>query len=75
MASALLIGLGFDELSMSAASLAQVKRTLGEFSLPECRELATKAIQSTSGHEVIQVMADAMMIRGLSLLVPPGLRE
>jgi len=75
MAAVLLVGLGFHELSMSAASLAQVKRSLGAFSLEECRRLAHQAIQCGCGQDVMQLMGHALSSRGLGLLLPPRLRE
>ena len=49
LAAVLLVGLGFNELSMSSAALVSVKRALGAFHLRECKQLAAKALRSESG--------------------------
>ncbi len=75
LAAVLLVGLGFNELSMSSAALASVKRALGAFHLRECRQLATKALASESGENVLRIVGHAFMKKQLHLLVPPNLRE
>jgi phosphotransferase system enzyme I (PtsP) len=75
LAAVLLVGLGFNELSMSSAALAQVKRALGAFSLAECQSLATQALTRESGAQVLRIVAQVFIDKDLSLLVPPNLRE
>ena len=75
LAAVLLVGLGFKELSMSSAALAQVKRALGAFSLKECQSLAQQALAMESGVEVLHIVAQAFIDKDLNLLVPPNLRE
>ena len=75
LAAVLLVGLGFNELSMSSATLAQVKRAIGVFSLAECQSLVEQALQQESGAQVLQIVAQAFFDNGLGLLVPPNLRE
>ena len=75
LAAVLLVGLGFNELSMSAAALAQVKRALGAFSTAECQSLAALALTRESGIQVLRIVAQAFIDKNLNLLVPPNLRE
>jgi phosphotransferase system enzyme I (PtsP) len=75
LAAILLVGLGFNELSMSSAALAQVKRALGAFSSAECQSLATQALTRESGVQVLRIVAQVFMDKDLGLLVPPNLRE
>ena len=75
LAAVLLVGLGFKELSMSSATLAQVKRALGAFSSKECQSLAQQALAMESGVEVLHIVAQAFIDKDLNLLVPPNLRE
>ena len=75
LAVVLLVGLGFNELSMSSGALASVKRALGTFSSTECRLLAEQALQSESGQHVLRRVAQAFLEKQLNLLVPPNLRE
>ncbi|GAB1481908.1 phosphoenolpyruvate--protein phosphotransferase [Treponema sp.] len=51
-ASAILLGLGLDEFSMSAPSIPLVKRVIRGSSATECRELAKKAFTLKSYREV-----------------------
>ena len=75
LAAVLLVGLGFNELSMSSAALVSVKRALGAFHLRECKQLAAKALRSESGEQVLRMVGHAFMGKQLHLLVPPNLRE
>ncbi|NDV21950.1 phosphoenolpyruvate--protein phosphotransferase [Desulfovibrio sp. JC022] len=51
-ASALLLGLGLDELSMSGPSIPEVKEAIRAVSMDDCRALAEKALATKSGDEV-----------------------
>ena len=76
MAAVLLVGMGFDELSMSASGLAKIKRVLALFSRDECQQLARRATEElASGHEVMAMMANALLDKGQPLLVPPRWRH
>jgi phosphotransferase system enzyme I (PtsP) len=75
LAAVLLVGLGFDELSMSSSALAQVKRALSMFHVAECKALAEQALMKESGVQVLRIIAEAFIEKNLNLLVPPNLRE
>ncbi|MDR0722463.1 MAG: phosphoenolpyruvate--protein phosphotransferase [Treponema sp.] len=51
-ATALLLGLGLDEFSMTAQSIPQVKRIIRGVTLESCQILAEKVLQCTSYHHV-----------------------
>jgi phosphotransferase system enzyme I (PtsI) len=51
-ASALLLGMGLDEFSMTAVSIPQVKRIIRGVTLADSRTLAEKALECTSFGEV-----------------------
>ena len=75
LAAVLLVGLGFTELSMSASALASVKNALSAFSIKECSVLASEALASESGEQVLLIIAKAFIAKELRLLVAPNLRE
>ena len=53
-ATMLLVGLGIDELSMSAASLLHVKNIIRRTSYAQCRQLAEEVLQLHYAHEVLE---------------------
>ncbi len=55
-ASALLLGLGLDELSMSGPSIPEVKEAIRAVSMDDCRALAEKALAAKSGDEVRELL-------------------
>ncbi|WP_415716712.1 phosphoenolpyruvate--protein phosphotransferase [Maridesulfovibrio sp.] len=55
-ASALLIGLGLNELSMSGPSIPDVKEAIRTVSMDDCRALAEKALTAKSGDEVRELL-------------------
>lgn len=55
-ASALLLGLGLDELSMNGPSVPDVKEAIRQVSMDECRALAEKAMAASSGDEVRELL-------------------
>jgi phosphotransferase system enzyme I (PtsI) len=59
-ATAILIGLGLDEFSMSASSIPRVKRIIRSVSRSECRDLAEKALAQSS-YRPIEDMVMAWM--------------
>ncbi|MDR3191447.1 MAG: phosphoenolpyruvate--protein phosphotransferase [Treponema sp.] len=46
--TALLLGLGLDEFSMTAQTIPQIKRIVRELSLEDCRKLAEEALRGSS---------------------------
>ncbi len=51
----LLLGLGMDELSVSASLVPRVKRAVQSLEIPECRDLAEKALQLTHPDGVLDL--------------------
>jgi phosphotransferase system enzyme I (PtsI) len=55
-AAALLVGLGLDEFSMTAASIPRVKRIIRGVTLEDCRELAKRALDCASYKDVTALL-------------------
>jgi phosphotransferase system enzyme I (PtsI) len=55
-ATALLLGLGLDEFSMTAQAIPQIKRIIRGVRLENCQTLAEKALQCTSYNHVTRLM-------------------
>ncbi|CCO24897.1 phosphoenolpyruvate--protein phosphotransferase [Maridesulfovibrio hydrothermalis] len=55
-ASALLLGLGLNELSMSGPSIPEVKEAIRAVSMNDCHALAEKALAANSGDEVRELL-------------------
>jgi phosphotransferase system enzyme I (PtsI) len=51
----LLIGLGMDELSASAALVPRVKRAVQSLAVAECKELVDEALTQQTGSEILQL--------------------
>lgn len=51
-ATALLVGLGLDELSMNAASIPAVKERIRQLSMAEAQEIATASLEMSSAAEI-----------------------
>ncbi|MFN2476752.1 MAG: phosphoenolpyruvate--protein phosphotransferase [Chthoniobacterales bacterium] len=49
----LLIGLGMDELSVSASLVPRVKRAVQSLSVPECEQLVSDALERTTPSEIL----------------------
>ncbi|MBA3881270.1 MAG: phosphoenolpyruvate--protein phosphotransferase [Chthoniobacterales bacterium] len=49
----LLLGLGMDELSVSASLVPRVKRVVQSLSIPECEKLVTAALELTTPAEIL----------------------
>jgi phosphotransferase system enzyme I (PtsI) len=49
----LLLGLGMDELSVSASLVPRVKRAVQSLSLPECQQLVTEALKLDTPSEIL----------------------
>jgi len=52
----LLVGMGIDELSLSAASLPRIKEVIRRLTLSEAQELAAAALHATRGREVTAML-------------------
>ena len=72
IATALLLGIGVDNLSMGAGSLLRVKGVIRNLSRVRARELLRIALQCETGHAVRRVLVDALEAVGLAGLVRPG---
>jgi len=49
----LLLGLGMDELSVSASLVPRVKRAVQSLSIPECEKLVAAALELTTPVEIL----------------------
>ena len=72
LASVLLLGMGVDSLSMSAASLLKVKWVVRSFSRSRARHLLKAALRLEDAAKVRELMENAFEDMGLSRLVRPG---
>jgi phosphotransferase system enzyme I (PtsI) len=72
LATILLIGLGFVELSMSASKLLRVKWIVRGISLESCKAIAQKALLLDSSEEVRALLAEALMEFGFGSLIRAG---
>tara|TARA_B100000614_G_C14536455_1_gene488609 strand:+ start:261 stop:2003 length:1743 start_codon:yes stop_codon:yes gene_type:complete len=63
LASEVLLGLGLDEFSMSAAGIPEVKRIIRSVSLAEAEELAGNVMEMRSAAEIDQAVRDHMKQR------------
>ena len=64
----LLLGLGMDELSVSASLVPRVKRAVQSLEISECRELVEKALQIETSSGVMQLCMDLATKRYADLL-------
>ncbi|MDR2052301.1 MAG: phosphoenolpyruvate--protein phosphotransferase [Treponema sp.] len=55
-ATALLLGLGLDEFSMTAASIPRIKRIIREVTLSSCKDLAKKALACETRQELVDLV-------------------
>ncbi len=58
--TALLLGLGFDQLSMNAASIPKVKRLVLELSKNECDALLADTLTCTKRDDVVSMVQQFM---------------
>jgi phosphotransferase system enzyme I (PtsI) len=63
-----LLGLGMDELSVSASLVPRVKRAVQNLEIPECRELVGKALRLQTSSEVMELCLDLTSKRYADLL-------
>jgi phosphocarrier protein FPr len=59
LATPLLIGLGLEELSVSAALIPDLKRAIGRWTLPESEALARSALAQDTSTAVRQLLRDS----------------
>jgi len=72
LATALLLGMGVDSLSMSASSLLKVKWVVRSFSRNRARQLLKAALRMEEAGQVRKLMSDTLDNMGLGGLVRPG---
>ncbi|MEN8213693.1 MAG: phosphoenolpyruvate--protein phosphotransferase [Pseudomonadota bacterium] len=74
LATALLVGMGVDSLSMSAGSLLRVKRVISTISQSHAIRLLRSALQMNEADEIAGFMSAALENLGLDKLLKPGQR-
>ena len=52
------VGMGVDNLSVSVPSIPRVRRTIGQCSAAQCRQLADRALQCSSDREVVKCVKE-----------------
>ncbi len=72
LAAVLLVGMGVDNLSMSAGSLLRIKRVVRSFSVSRARQLVRTALRLEDPAAVRQLLEGALEDVGLGGLVRPG---
>lgn len=72
LAALLLVGLGFQELSMNIGSLAKVKRALSRFELAELQHIAKQVSDFESAGKIRDFLLELIESRGLGGLVRAG---
>ena len=72
LAVVMLLGLGYDHLSMSANSLLKVKSMLSQVPKAEARSLAKRALRMSDADSVAQLLSDALNRPELSKLYRPA---
>ncbi|RMG57835.1 MAG: phosphoenolpyruvate-protein phosphotransferase PtsP, partial [Gammaproteobacteria bacterium] len=72
-AAILLLGLGFDSLSVSVAALPRLKQVIRGFPLERSRALASEVMQSESSAEIRDRLRQALIEQGLGGLIRAGL--
>lgn len=70
MAAVLLLGMGYDMLSMNATSLPRVKRAIRAITATDARELFEEVRGMDSGHQIEQRLEVFMRARDLQQLMP-----
>lgn len=72
LAALLLVGMGYNELSMNVASLAKVKRVLSRFDLSDIQQLTSQAEELETEIEIKNFLLKTLEQRGLGGLVRAG---
>ena len=75
LGAVVLLGLGYDNLSMSANGLLKVKSMLNQVSKTEARTLAKRALRMSDAGSVSVFLSDALNRPELSKLYRPVLVE
>jgi phosphotransferase system enzyme I (PtsP) len=70
MAAVLLLGMGYDMLSMNATSLPRVKRAIRAITATDARELFEEVRGMDSGHQIEERLESFMRARDLQQLMP-----
>jgi phosphotransferase system enzyme I (PtsP) len=70
MAAVLLLGMGYDMLSMNATSLPRVKRAIRAITATDARELFEEVRVMDSGQQIEQRLEIFMRARDLQQLMP-----
>ncbi|MGR5501049.1 phosphoenolpyruvate--protein phosphotransferase [Vibrio sp. DNB22_10_4] len=68
----LLVGLGYDTLSMNTSNVAKVKYLLAQSSLDELKQLADKALMQPYGKTIYNQMRDFFEVKGLAGFIRAG---
>lgn len=68
----LLVGLGYDTLSMNTSNVAKVKYLLAQSSLDELKQLADKALMQPYGKTIYNQMRDFFETKGLAGFIRAG---
>lgn len=71
LSAVLLMGLGYQNLSMSAASLLKVKSMLNQVSLSEARQLVKRALRMSDADSVLLFLSDSLNRPEVSRLYRP----
>jgi len=72
VATVLLVGMGFDSLSMSAASLLKIKWVLRGFSQSYCRSLLTDILNHNRADEIKTILQENLVEAGFGGLIRAG---
>ena len=72
LATVLLVGMGFDSLSMNSMSLLKVKWVLRGFSLHHCKAVLDLALKLDSGKEVRELLRENLTDAGFGGLIRAG---
>jgi phosphotransferase system enzyme I (PtsP) len=73
-AAVLLMGMGFDVLSMNSTNLPKVKWVLRSFSRARAEQLATEALGMASAEAIIEFMHGVLVAEGLGRAIRPDPR-
>ena len=72
-AAILLLGMGYDSLSVSVAALPRIKQVIRGMPMEECRALAREALDLESSDEIRARLRQALIDHDLGGLIRPGL--
>ncbi|NVJ48955.1 MAG: phosphoenolpyruvate--protein phosphotransferase [Gammaproteobacteria bacterium] len=72
MAAVVLLGMGYDALSMNARSIPKIKKVLAQFSLQESQTIAEQVIQLEKAKDIYDLLFHHLVTRGLGGLIRAG---